>query len=191
MRRDDGFCSLAGQGPIAAFERMIDALSSTQEIETHETASELTTKARTFAGIAAPASPFEPPAGVASTEPVLGARWEWHRTGFGNPGWPAGFAEAGSGAVPMGRSARSELANRALAKNTTTRTGDAGSCGSGTCETCVVEVVASFLGRSQHSFGEFGRGLLVVVCSIGLVVSLWSTLTRPHRVSSVVDFHVG
>nr|WP_236696420.1 hypothetical protein [Rhodopirellula islandica] len=44
------------------------------------------------------------------------------------------------------------------------------------------EVITSFLARNNIRWGELVAGLLVVVCSIGLVVSLWNTLTSAHRV---------
>ncbi|SMP59100.1 hypothetical protein SAMN06265222_106163 [Neorhodopirellula lusitana] len=50
------------------------------------------------------------------------------------------------------------------------------------------EVVASFLAQHNIRWGELVAGMLIVVCSIGLVLSLWSTLTAAHRVVPAVVF---
>ncbi|MCA9220345.1 MAG: hypothetical protein KDA71_08445, partial [Planctomycetales bacterium] len=42
--------------------------------------------------------------------------------------------------------------------------------------------LAEFLAEHNIRWGELIAGLLIVVCSIGLVVSLWTTLTQMHRV---------
>lgn len=44
------------------------------------------------------------------------------------------------------------------------------------------EMLQSFLEAHNIRWGELVAGLLIVVCSIGLVVSLWGTLTAQHRV---------
>lgn len=43
-------------------------------------------------------------------------------------------------------------------------------------------VVGSFLEQRNIRWGEIAAGLLIVFCSIGLVGSLWTTLTATHRV---------
>ncbi|NNE00353.1 MAG: hypothetical protein HKN47_23795 [Pirellulaceae bacterium] len=44
------------------------------------------------------------------------------------------------------------------------------------------EIIRSFLAARNIRWGELVAGLLIVVCSIGLVVSLWNTLLDAHRV---------
>ena len=44
------------------------------------------------------------------------------------------------------------------------------------------EVILSVLAAHNIRWGELVAGTLIVVCSIGLVVSLWSTMTQTHRV---------
>lgn len=53
------------------------------------------------------------------------------------------------------------------------------------------EVIASFLAAHNIRWGELIAGLLIVVCSIGLVVSLWNTLTSTHRVVPSLIFMSG
>lgn len=43
------------------------------------------------------------------------------------------------------------------------------------------EVLQSFLAAHNIRWGELTAGILIVVCSIGLVISLWSTLTETNR----------
>ncbi|QDT03726.1 hypothetical protein K227x_21110 [Rubripirellula lacrimiformis] len=43
------------------------------------------------------------------------------------------------------------------------------------------EVIGSFLARRNIRWGELVAGMLIVICSIGLVISLWSTLVQTHR----------
>lgn len=52
----------------------------------------------------------------------------------------------------------------------------------------VSEIVASFLAQHNIRWGELIAGILIVVCSIGLVLSLWSTLTSAHRIVPAVVF---
>ncbi len=44
------------------------------------------------------------------------------------------------------------------------------------------EVIQSFLAAHNIRWGELVAGMLIVVCSIGLVISLWNTLVQTHRV---------
>ncbi len=44
------------------------------------------------------------------------------------------------------------------------------------------EVIQSFLAAHNIRWGELAAGILIVVCSIGLVISLWSPLVETHRV---------
>ena len=44
------------------------------------------------------------------------------------------------------------------------------------------EVIQSFLSAHNIRWGELIAGVLIVVCSIGLVISLWSPLVEKHRV---------
>lgn len=52
----------------------------------------------------------------------------------------------------------------------------------------VSEIVTSFLAQHNIRWGELIAGILIVVCSIGLVLSLWSTLTSAHRIVPAVVF---
>ncbi len=53
------------------------------------------------------------------------------------------------------------------------------------------ELIHSFLAAHNIRWGELVAGTLIVVCSIGLVVSLWSTLTATHRVIPSLIFMGG
>ena len=53
------------------------------------------------------------------------------------------------------------------------------------------EVLRSFLAAHNIRWGELVAGLLIVVCSIGLVISLWSTLAATHRLLPAMVFLVG
>lgn len=44
------------------------------------------------------------------------------------------------------------------------------------------EVIQSFLAAHNIRWGELVAGMLIVICSIGLVISLWNTLVQTHRV---------
>ncbi len=44
------------------------------------------------------------------------------------------------------------------------------------------EVIRSFLAANNIRWGELVAGMLIVVCSIGLVISLWSTVITQHRI---------
>lgn len=44
------------------------------------------------------------------------------------------------------------------------------------------EIIHSFLAAHNIRWGELVAGLLIIVCSIGLVISLWNTLVQTHRV---------
>ncbi len=50
------------------------------------------------------------------------------------------------------------------------------------------DVIASFLAVHNIRWGELIAGVLIVFCSIGLVLSLWSTLTTVHRVVPALIF---
>ncbi|TWU47488.1 hypothetical protein Poly51_52880 [Rubripirellula tenax] len=43
------------------------------------------------------------------------------------------------------------------------------------------EVIGSFLAARNIRWGELVAGMMIVVCSIGLVISLWNTLVQTHR----------
>ncbi len=53
------------------------------------------------------------------------------------------------------------------------------------------EVLKSFLAAHNIRWGELIAGLLIVVCSIGLVISLWSSLTETHRLLPAFVFLAG
>ena len=53
------------------------------------------------------------------------------------------------------------------------------------------EVIRSFLAAHNIRWGELVAGILIVVCSIGLVVNLWSDLVRTHRVIPSLIFLCG
>lgn len=50
------------------------------------------------------------------------------------------------------------------------------------------EIIRSFLAAHNIRWGELVAGLMIVVCSIGLVVSLWNTLVSAHRVVPSIIF---
>ncbi len=49
-------------------------------------------------------------------------------------------------------------------------------------------VIESFLAVHNIRWGELVSGLLIVVCSIGLVISLWNTLISTHRIVPTLVF---
>lgn len=49
-------------------------------------------------------------------------------------------------------------------------------------------VIESFLAVHNIRWGELIAGLLIVICSIGLVISLWSTLVNAHRIVPTMIF---
>ncbi|QDV46343.1 hypothetical protein Enr13x_62520 [Stieleria neptunia] len=51
--------------------------------------------------------------------------------------------------------------------------------------------LAEFLAAHNIRWGELIAGLLIVVCSIGLVMSLWTTITQMHRVIPSLIFLTG
>ncbi|TWU45172.1 hypothetical protein Q31b_03430 [Novipirellula aureliae] len=53
------------------------------------------------------------------------------------------------------------------------------------------EIIRSFLATHNIRWGELVAGLLIVICSIGLVVSLWNTLITSHRVVPSLIFLAG
>ena len=53
------------------------------------------------------------------------------------------------------------------------------------------EVIRSFLAAHNIRWGELVAGILIVVCSIGLVVNLWSELVQTHRVIPSLIFLCG
>lgn len=50
------------------------------------------------------------------------------------------------------------------------------------------DVLAGFLEQHNIRWGELIAGMLIVLCSIGLVLSLWNTLTAAHRIVPAVVF---
>ncbi|MCO8125432.1 hypothetical protein NHH03_27080 [Stieleria sp. TO1_6] len=60
-----------------------------------------------------------------------------------------------------------------------------------TARTTFAESLSEFLADHNIRWGELLAGLLIVVCSIGLVVSLWSTLTAAHRIIPSLIFLTG
>ena len=50
------------------------------------------------------------------------------------------------------------------------------------------EVIRSFLAANNIRWGELVAGMLIVVCSIGLVISLWSTVITQHRITPSLIF---
>ncbi|WP_164103028.1 hypothetical protein [Candidatus Laterigemmans baculatus] len=52
----------------------------------------------------------------------------------------------------------------------------------------VSEVLQSFLAAHNIRWGELVAGILIVVCSIGLVISLWNTITATHRLLPAAVF---
>ncbi|QDV10511.1 hypothetical protein CA51_03600 [Rosistilla oblonga] len=52
-------------------------------------------------------------------------------------------------------------------------------------------VLQSFLASNNIRWGELLAGLLIVICSVGLVISLWSTMQQTHRLLPSLVFLLG
>ncbi len=48
------------------------------------------------------------------------------------------------------------------------------------------EIIRSFLAANNIRWGELVAGMLIVVCSIGLVISLWNTITEHRIIPSMI-----
>ena len=81
-----------------------------------------------------------------------------------------------------------DLADASLAANTVT---DSLAASRGATKAAAGRTLAEFLADHNIRWGELLAGVLIVVCSIGLVVSLWSTLSSMHRVVPSMLFLAG
>ncbi|MCM2371579.1 hypothetical protein [Aporhodopirellula aestuarii] len=172
---------------IAAFERMVDALTATEEISA-ETAGELKAKAREFAGleVASPSSEMvSPPASPAILPAESGAVPTPAKTHAvtASPE-PAGDLMTSVSAPPAASVWAGSPGTTQLGAETQTLSDEAHgpSRQPMPAKRALSEVVTSFLADHNIRWGELVAGLMIVVCSIGLVVSLWSTITSKHRV---------
>ncbi|MEM1226131.1 MAG: hypothetical protein AAGJ40_10550 [Planctomycetota bacterium] len=52
----------------------------------------------------------------------------------------------------------------------------------------LTETITAFLADHNIRWGEIVAGLMILVCSVGLVVSLWNTFTQTHRVVPSIIF---
>jgi hypothetical protein len=97
---------------------------------------------------------------------------------------PAGIAGASPLMVPDGRTGLgpAELAPAAMFAD------DGVSTPRPSPRRAVSEILQSFLAAHNIRWGELTAGILIVVCSIGLVTSLWSTLTTANRMLPAAVF---
>ena len=158
---------------IAAFERMIDALSATGTI-TAEAGHDLKDHARKFAGVAASPQPTQ----AARPVPVENAELDVDCK-------PSELDEPVALEEPPAQELPDEIQSTpALSSRSPPRP-------PATPQRAFSEIIASFLADHNIRWGELVAGLLIVVCSIGLVVSLWNTLTATHRVVPSLIFMSG
>lgn len=61
----------------------------------------------------------------------------------------------------------------------------------GDARRATAHVMRSFLAEHNIRWGELVAGLLIVVCSVGLVISLWNTLEETHRLLPSLVFMLG
>jgi hypothetical protein len=153
---------------LAAFSRMLDALTATDQLEV-EVANRLKASAQKLA------MKPETPAPEPIAEPTLPAA-DTPQTAIA----PAALAEAQPTEVapPI---AEPVFAEAVVAEAVTAEVVYDPPVPS-TPKRALSEVITSFLARNNIRWGELVAGLLVVVCSIGLVVSLWNPLSSAHRV---------
>ncbi|MAP08863.1 MAG: hypothetical protein CMM00_08625, partial [Rhodopirellula sp.] len=153
---------------LAAFSRMLDALTVTDQLEV-EVANRLKASAQKLA------TKPETPAPEPIAEPTLPAA-DTPQTAI----TPAAHAEAQPTEVapPI---AEPVFAEPVVAEAVTAEVVYDPPVPS-TPKRALSEVITSFLARNNIRWGELVAGLLVVVCSIGLVVSLWNPLSSAHRV---------
>ncbi len=153
---------------MAAFERMIDALNATAAI-TPEKAQELKNQARTFA---------EMEHSPTARSPLRD--------------WPE--------PVPMGGEELADVEPLVLDDSVSFEEPTSLDPPSippaavrppATPQRAFSDVIASFLAEHNIRWGELIAGLLIVVCSIGLVISLWNTLTSTHRIVPALIFMSG
>ncbi|EMI45740.1 hypothetical protein [Rhodopirellula sp. SWK7] len=182
---------------IAAFERMVDALAATDGIEA-ATASELKAKAREFAGMAE-ASRSAEVAGLAEVASpdvsIVGPvrredRVEEVARDHTIRSAPVAAERRTSEASPqpvLGQLSHADVGDRSSAEEpfglaATRERAQPASVQPASVQRAMSEVITSFLADHNIRWGELVAGLMIVVCSIGLVVSLWSTITSTHRV---------
>ncbi|MFG0290788.1 MAG: hypothetical protein ACF8CQ_21635 [Rhodopirellula sp. JB044] len=187
---------------IAAFERMIDALAATDKVSV-ETAKSLKAEARAFAGIAAVTedgvesasladsaklTPFANKELLAENDVVAGQEMVAEKDAVAEA---ISVSEAGD-EEPAATRQRviaweadgESIAPReaAFSANTEAAVLPAGP------KRALSDVISSFLADHNIRWGELVAGLMIVICSIGLVVSLWSTITSTHRVVPSIIF---
>ncbi|WDQ18059.1 hypothetical protein [Rhodopirellula sp. P2] len=153
---------------LAAFSRMMDALTATGQVDT-ETAGRLKASAHDLALDSTPTD-VEP-----VVEPILPA------TTAATP-QPIADSLPPIAANSIATSPTEPVAIDPFVVEAATAEAVYDPPAPTTPKRALSEVVTSFLARNNIRWGELVAGLLVVVCSIGLVVSLWNTLTSAHRV---------
>ncbi|EMI54763.1 hypothetical protein [Rhodopirellula sallentina] len=194
---------------IAAFERMMDALASTDKVSV-ETAKSLKVEARDFAGIAAATESGADRSAFAELDEL---------TPFANEEPLAvkdviAEKDAVAGSVvgsEVGKGAAADVAASDVATSESAASGQRVTLGETDGESiapreaslaakveaavppagpkrALSDVISSFLADHNIRWGELVAGLMIVICSIGLVVSLWSTLTSTHRVVPSIIF---
>ncbi|MCC9656996.1 hypothetical protein [Rhodopirellula halodulae] len=161
---------------LIAFSRMLDALIATGRLPRDEARS-LRDSAKSLADGEPHASPTPPPIGPTLDEKpsiVQPPAFESpsSKLPVAAPKAEAGSAETEPSVVTAALVSPSPEPSPSTLRNQTPTTP----------KKALSEVITSFLARNNIRWGELVAGLLVVVCSIGLVVSLWNTLTSAHRV---------
>lgn len=168
---------------MMAFERMIDALHSTHAISP-KMARELKRRARVFAGLERVPTKELPPPKLTQAVPNRS-----EDRAAGDP--PLAFDERVENDEPAHEPTGEPAAvGRHVAVDTRPVRPVPGPPPA-TPQRALSEVIASFLAAHNIRWGELIAGLLIVVCSIGLVVSLWNTLTSTHRVVPSLIFMSG
>lgn len=151
------------QRDLKAFSRMVDALTSTEELSSDQ-AERLKEKAGSFVqqiGSGTQPTSQPKPRSAAQTPTARGA-----------PASQALLQNAGTmEAPPIWNPEASPL----ITTEVSHRRG-------------LADVMAGFLEQHNIRWGELIAGMLIVLCSIGLVLSLWSTLTAAHRIVPAVVF---
>ncbi|EKK04494.1 hypothetical protein RBSH_00109 [Rhodopirellula baltica SH28] len=160
---------------LAAFSRMMDALTANDQVDA-ETASQLKASARDLARTSTPASVdpvvdvVPPTTTVAKSPPTVDSVV------------PVKANPTATSRTELGPTPPLPIAEEAVAAEVVAAEAIYDPPAPTTPKRALSEVITSFLARNNIRWGELVAGLLVVVCSIGLVVSLWNTLTSAHRV---------
>ncbi|PHQ37173.1 hypothetical protein [Rhodopirellula bahusiensis] len=162
----------SAEADLAAFSRMMDALTATDQID-EQTAGRLKASAQDLALDSKPRNGetvIEPIPLVTTPQPIADSVTAVTANSIEAPPIELGSIEP---APIVEEPVIAEAVNAEAVYNPPVPT---------TPKRALSEVITSFLARNNIRWGELVAGLLVVVCSIGLVVSLWNPLSSAHRV---------